>query len=134
VANRDKRTLIFPIQRLASLGYTIYATSGTASILRRNGIKCNVVKKSSEVRDGAEGKSVVDLILDRQINLVINTPAGNPGARRDGYEIRSAAVEVDIPQITTVQGVTACVQALESLSNGDFNVRALQELDHAPKN
>ena len=132
VANRDKRNLIFPIQRLADMGYTIFATTGTASILRRNGIECQTVKKSSEIRNGAEGRSVVDLILDREIDLVINTPDSTSGARFDGYEIRSAALEVDVPQITTVQGVTAGVQALEALRKGDFEVRALQELKHAP--
>ena len=132
VANRDKRNLTFPIQRLADMGYKIFATTGTASILRRNGIECETVKKSSEIRNGAEGRSVVDLILDREIDLVINTPDSTSGARFDGYEIRSAALEVDIPQITTVQGVTAGVQALEALRKGDFKVRALQELQHAP--
>ncbi|MDN6628454.1 MAG: carbamoyl-phosphate synthase large subunit [Corynebacterium casei] len=132
VANRDKRNLTFPIQRLADMGYKIFATTGTASILRRNGIECQTVKKSSEIRNGAEGRSVVDLILDREIDLVINTPDSTSGARFDGYEIRSAALEVDVPQITTVQGVTAGVQALEALRKGDFKVRALQELQHAP--
>ena len=132
VANRDKRNLTFPIQRLADMGYKIFATTGTASILRRNGIECETVKKSSEIRNGAEGRSVVDLILDREIDLVINTPDSTSGARFDGYEIRSAALEVDVPQITTVQGVTAGVQALEALRKGDFKVRALQELQHAP--
>ena len=134
VANRDKRNLSFPIQRLSDMGYKIFATTGTASVLRRNGIECETVKKSSEIRNGAEGRSVVDLILDREIDLVINTPDSTSGARFDGYEIRSAALEVDVPQITTVQGVTAVVQALEALRKGDFKVRALQELQHAPVN
>src|SRR5690625_2977480 len=134
VANRDKRNLSFPIQRLSDMGYKIFATTGTASVLRRNGIECETVKKSSEIRNGAEGRSVVDLILDREIDLVINTPDSTSGSRFDGYEIRSVAVEVDVPQITTVQGVTAGVQALEALRKGDFKVRALQELQHAPVN
>ena len=134
VANRDKRNLSFPIQRLSDMGYKIFATTGTASVLRRNGIECETVKKSSEIRNGAEGRSVVDLILDREIDLVINTPDSTSGARFDGYEIRSVALEVDVPQITTVQGVTAGVQALEALRKGDFKVRALQELQHAPVN
>ena len=134
VSNRDKRNLTFPIQRLSDMGYKIFATTGTASVLRRNGIECETVKKSSEIRNGAEGRSVVDLILDREIDLVINTPDSTSGARFDGYEIRSAALEVDVPQITTVQGVTAGVQALEALRKGDFKVRALQELQHAPVN
>src|SRR5699024_10990739 len=121
----------FPIQRLSDMGYKIFATTGTASVLRRNGIECETVKKSSEIRNGAEGRSVVDLILDREIDLVINTPDSTSGARFDGYEIRSVALEVDVPQITTVQGVTAGVQALAALPKGEFKVRALEEIQHA---
>ncbi|MGV0327112.1 carbamoyl-phosphate synthase large subunit [Corynebacterium confusum] len=134
VANRDKRTLIFPIHRLSTMGYKILATDGTASILRRNGIECESVLKSSDIRGGAEGKSIVDRILDGEVDLIINTPAGSSGSRHDGYEIRAAAVEVDVPLINTVQGVTAGVQALEAQRQGNFEVRALQELKHAPVN
>ncbi|WJY89816.1 carbamoyl-phosphate synthase large subunit [Corynebacterium confusum] len=134
VANRDKRTLIFPIHRLSTMGYKILATAGTASILRRNGIECESVLKSSDIRGGAEGKSIVDRILDGEVDLIINTPAGSSGSRHDGYEIRAAAVEVDVPLINTVQGVTAGVQALEAQRQGNFEVRALQELRHAPVN
>ncbi|OFS22571.1 carbamoyl-phosphate synthase large subunit [Corynebacterium sp. HMSC04H06] len=134
VANRDKRTLIFPIHRLSTMGYKILATEGTASILRRNGIECESVLKSSDIRGGAEGKSIVDRILDGEVDLIINTPAGSSGSRHDGYEIRAAAVEVDVPLINTVQGVTAGVQALEAQRQGNFEVRALQELKHAPVN
>lgn len=134
VANRDKRTLIFPIQRLYTLGYKILATAGTAQMLRRNGIECETVLKSSDIRAGAEGKSIVDRILAREVDLIINTPAGSSGSRHDGYEIRSAAVEVDVPLISTVQAVTAGVQALEAQRVGNFAVRALQELKHDPEN
>lgn len=130
VANRDKRTLILPIQHLASMGYKILATSGTGSILSRNGIDCEIVPKASEVRDGAEGKSIVDRILDQEVDLILNTPAGSSGARHDGYEIRAAAIEMDVSLITTVQAVTAAVQALNAFRQGDLEVRALQELEH----
>ena len=132
IANRDKRTLIFPIHRLYTMGFKILATAGTASMLRRNGIECETVLKSSEVRDGAEGPSIVQRIIDREVDLIINTPAGSSGARRDGYEIRSAALETDVALISTVQGVAAGIQALEAQRVGNFAVRALQELEHGP--
>ena len=50
VANRDKRAMIFPVKRLADLGFTIVATTGTADVLRRNGIAAEVVRKHSERR------------------------------------------------------------------------------------
>lgn len=130
VANRDKRTLIFPIQRLAYMGYNIIATSGTAQMLRRNGIDCEVAVKVSEAAEGQE--SIVDQILSGKIDLILNTPAGSGTARHDGYDIRAAAVSVGVPLITTVQGVTAAVQGIEALRVGDLEVRALQELEHGP--
>lgn len=136
VANRDKRTLIFPIQRLASLGFRVLATSGTAGMLRRNGIECEVVLKQTQVQEarqnGTEGqRSVVDMIKAGEVDLILNTPAGSSGARHDGYQIRAAAVSVGVPLVTTVQGVTAAVQGIEALRAGELSVRALQELDHS---
>lgn len=132
VANRDKRTLIFPIQRLAYMGYTIVATAGTAQMLRRNGVESEVAVKVSEAEEGQE--SIVDAILAGKVDLILNTPAGSAGARHDGYDIRAAAVSVGVPLVTTVQGVTAAVQGIEALRQGDLKVRALQELKHDPVN
>lgn len=131
VANHDKRTMVFPIQRLATLGFSLLATEGTAGMLRRNGIPCEVVAKQSQVhednpsvdhvevgtvhRDKDGRRSIVDLILDDQVDLIINTPAGSSGARHDGYEIRAAALNAEIPCITTVQAAVAAVQAIESI-------------------
>ncbi|RAV34093.1 carbamoyl-phosphate synthase large subunit [Corynebacterium heidelbergense] len=133
IANRDKRTLLMPIQRLASLGFQVYATAGSAGMLRRNGVECTVVAKVSDVqRDPqAAGRSVVDHIQDGEIDLIINTPAGSAGARNDGYDIRAAAVKKGIPCITTVQGTVAAVQGIEALLNRETGVLAIQEIDHS---
>ncbi|WP_288831597.1 carbamoyl-phosphate synthase large subunit [uncultured Corynebacterium sp.] len=130
VANRDKRSLILPIQRLYTMGFTILATAGTASMLRRNGIECEVALKASEVREGAEGTSIVDRITNGEIDLILNTPAGSSGARHDGYEIRAAATAAGVPQVTTVQGVVAAVQGIEGVRDNDISVLSLQEIDH----
>ena len=53
--------------------------------------------------------------MDEQVDLIINTPAGSSGARHDGYEIRAAALNAEIPCITTVQAAVAAVQAIESI-------------------
>ena len=131
LANRDKRTLIFPIQRLSTMGFKVLATEGTAQMLRRNGIECEVALKASEVRAGAEGTSIVDRILDGEVDLVLNTPAGSAGARHDGYDIRAAAVVSSVPIMTTVQGVTAAVQGIEALRGNEITVTSLQELEHS---
>ncbi|TDO17159.1 carbamoyl-phosphate synthase large subunit [Mycobacterium sp. BK086] len=129
VANRDKRSLVFPVKRLADLGFRVLATEGTAEMLRRNGIPCDVVRKHfEEPGDGRPAMSAVDAILAGGIDMVINTPYGNSGPRIDGYEIRSAAVSMNVPCITTVQGASAAVQGIEAGIRGDIDVRSLQEL------
>ncbi|WP_442971591.1 ATP-binding protein, partial [Rhodococcus sp. EPR-134] len=128
VANKDKRSLIFPVKRLADLGFTILATEGTADVLRRNGIECKQVYKQSGEDVPAGAETIVDQIRSGEVAMVINTPYGNNGPRVDGYEIRSAAVASNIPCITTVQGASAAVQGIEAAIRGDIGVHSLQEL------
>jgi carbamoyl-phosphate synthase large subunit len=133
VANRDKRNMIFPIKRLADLGFHIVATVGTGAVLRRHGIDCEVIRKHFEVTGPGESvhaPSAVELISSGAVDLVINTPQGS-GARQDGYEIRSAAVAADIPCITTVPGAAAAVMGIEATIRGEMSVRPLQELHAA---
>ena len=126
LANRDKRAAILPIKRLADLGFRIVATQGTADVLRRNGIEVEVLRKQHEGR-GADGTpTTVDVILAGGIDLIINTPYG-VGPRVDGYEIRTAAVTMGIPCVTTVQGLSAAVQGIDALVSTDLGVRSLQE-------
>ncbi|HVC73335.1 MAG TPA: carbamoyl-phosphate synthase large subunit [Mycobacteriales bacterium] len=129
IANRDKRAAILPIMRLADLGFRILATEGTALALRRHGVPVEVVPRYR--RGTPEQPDCVQRIQDGEVALVFNTPWGSPGnsgPRLDGYEIRTAAVAAGIPCVTTVQGMTACVQGVEALLRGDLGVRSLQEL------
>jgi carbamoyl-phosphate synthase large subunit len=130
VANRDKRAMVFPVKRLADLGFDVVATEGTAEVLRRNGVIASVVRKHS-AGPGPDGEpTVVERILRGEIDLIVNTPRGSTGQhgnpRLDGYEIRTAAVAMNIPCITTVQGLAACVQGIEALVRGEVGVRSLQ--------
>jgi carbamoyl-phosphate synthase large subunit len=127
IANRDKRSMVFPVKRLADLGFRILATEGTAEMLRRNGISSDVVRKHSDVLEDGE-RTIVDLIREGEVDMVFNTPFGNSGPRVDGYEIRSAAVARNIPCITTVQGAAAAVQGIEASIRGDIGVQSLQDL------
>jgi carbamoyl-phosphate synthase large subunit len=128
VANRDKRGMIFPIKRLADLGFEIVATEGTGEVLRRHGVDCEIVRKHYQA--GVDGRDAVSLIASGYVALVINTPQGS-GARLDGYEIRSAAVAADIPCITTVPGAAAAVMGIEAVIRDQMTVRPLQELHAA---
>ncbi|PDP86374.1 carbamoyl phosphate synthase large subunit [Glycomyces fuscus] len=130
VANRDKRSMIFPVKRLADLGFEILATEGTAVVLRRNGVHATVVRKHSEGSGPAGEPTIVQLIHAGGVDLIVNTPfgsAGQAGPRLDGYEIRTAAVVRGVPSVTTVQGLAAAVQAIEARVRGDVGVRSLQE-------
>ncbi|MEU8813060.1 carbamoyl-phosphate synthase large subunit [Actinoplanes sp. NPDC048796] len=128
VANRDKRAMVFPIKRLADLGFTIVTTAGTGEVLRRYGVVCEIVPKHFE----SAGQNALELIAAGEIAMIINTPQGSgANARSDGYEIRSAAVTADIPCITTVPGAAAAVMGIEALMRGDMSVRPLQELHAA---
>jgi carbamoyl-phosphate synthase large subunit len=127
VANRDKRAMVFPVKRLADLGFEILATAGTAEVLRRNGIPCTEVRKHFEPATDGE-QNIVDIIKDGGVDMVINTPYGNPGPRVDGYEIRTAAVSRDIPCVTTIQGAAAAVHGIEALIQQDIGVESLQSL------
>ena len=132
VANRDKRSLVFPVKRLADLGFRVLATEGTAEMLRRNGIPCDIVRKHFEAPGaGLAAMTAIDAINAGEVHMVVNTPYGNSGPRIDGYEIRSAAVSMNIPCITTVQGASAAVQGIEAAIRGDIGVRSLQELHAA---
>jgi carbamoyl-phosphate synthase large subunit len=130
VANRDKRSMIFPVKRLADLGFEIWATDGTAEVLRRNGVRAKIVRKHGD-GPGPDGEpTVVTRILAGEVDLIVNTPFGSPGQsgpRLDGYEIRTAAVRRGIPCVTTVAGLAAAVQGIEAIIRGEIGVRSLQE-------
>ena len=130
VASKDKRSMVFPVKRLADLGFEIWATRGTAEILRRNGVHATIVRKHGDGR-GPDGEpTIVERIMAGQVDLIVNTPFGSPGQsgpRLDGYEIRTAAVRRGIPCVTTVQGLAAAVQGIEAITRGEVGVRSLQE-------
>ena len=134
VANRDKRSMVFPAQRLAALGFTVLATEGTALMLRRYGIACETVAKLSESGTGpvdAEGnavRTIVDRINADEVDLILNIASSTGGTRADGHEIRSAAISRRVPCVTTVQGATAAVHGIEATRRGDVTVSPLQDL------
>ncbi|GAA2418607.1 carbamoyl-phosphate synthase large subunit [Streptomyces glaucosporus] len=126
VANRDKRSMIFPARELVAMGFELLATSGTAEVLRRNGIEATVVRKHSEGPGPNGEKTIVQLIHDGEVDLIVNTPYGT-GSRLDGYDIRTAAVARGVPCLTTVQALAAAVQGIDALNRGEVSVRSLQE-------
>jgi len=123
VADRDKRSIVLPMQRLSQMGFRLVATDGTAEILIRNGIPVETVTKRSQAAPGTA--SIVDMIRAGEIDFIINTPSGR-SARADGMEIRREAVAADKAIVTTIAQVSAAVAAIDS-RNEELRVTSLQE-------
>jgi carbamoyl-phosphate synthase large subunit len=121
VANRDKRSIVYPAKRLADLGFRLLATRGTAAVLERAGVAVTRVAKVSE-----GGRSVVDLIHDAEVDMVVNTPFGR-GPRTDGSLIRTATAQAGIPCITTLPGLFAALRGIEALLGTAGDPRSIQE-------
>jgi carbamoyl-phosphate synthase large subunit len=121
VANRDKRSIVFPAKRLADLGFRILATRGTAGVLQRAGIPVALVAKVSEDADNVAG-----LIRAGVVDLVINTPFGR-APRTDGSLIRTAAAAAGVPCITTLPGAFAALRGIEALRGEPTTPMSIQE-------
>ena len=119
--NKDKRPMIFLAKKLVDLGFKLVATRGTAKALARNDIPVTQVLKVSQGRP-----HVVDMMKNGEIDLIINTPGGK-GSQPDGLAIRSNAITLKIPLITTVAGAYAAVNGIEALRKKGIQVKSLQE-------
>ncbi len=124
VRSADKRAVVDAARTLLSMGFTVYATGGTAEVLTQHGLRTVVLQKiNSGVRP-----NVVDLMTDGQINLIINTPT-KTGWNTDEGKIRATAVRLGIPMLTTVTAADAAVRAIQAQKAGVWGVAALQDLD-----
>jgi carbamoyl-phosphate synthase large subunit len=121
VADEDKRSVVDLAKRLSSLGFRIYATRGTADVLRTSGIEPTVVFRISE----HGSPDALSLMRQGDVQLIINTPTEASGARRDGYMMRRLAVELEIPIFTTIQGARAAVMAMEHAVKEEMTVNDL---------
>jgi carbamoyl-phosphate synthase large subunit len=121
VHDRDKQALIPVATRLAGMGFEILATQGTAAYLKSRGIEVEAVLK---VHEGHP--NVVDTMINKGIDLVINTPLGRESHLDDTY-IRTTAMRYGIPCITTLSGAMAAVEGITAYAKGDINVRSLQD-------
>ena len=125
VKKRDRKYVLEMAKKFNELGFNIVATKGTAEVIRNGGIDAKVVKKISEGMTG----NILELIQKGEIDLIINTSSGSK-AKSDGYYIRRAAVEFNLPYITTIQGALSTIKAIESIKKGDLGVYSLNELEN----
>ncbi len=121
VKDADKAKTIPIAKKLATLGFKLFATSGTAKILQENRLKVKTVFKIHESRP-----NIVDLIKNQEVNLIINTPMGKL-TKKDETVIRSTAILYDIPLVTTIAGAQATASGIEALIDKKLDVKSLQE-------
>jgi carbamoyl-phosphate synthase large subunit len=121
VKDADKINIVKLGKELVELGFTIYATSGTATALIAAGLTVRRLFKLSEGRP-----HVIDMMKNDKIDLIINTPSGKT-PRKDEVKIRSTAVERRIPILTTISGVQASIWAMRSIQTKGLTVKSLQE-------
>ncbi len=122
VHDREKPRLVAVADRLAHLGFELVATTGTASFLEARGYAVRSILKIHEGRP-----NVVDALINREIQLVVNTPIGRASALDDAY-IRRAAMRYQVPCVTTLTGAMAAAEAIAALREGQIEVYSLQEL------
>ena len=120
--DRDKPALIPVAERLIALGFELIATSGTAQILAKAGLKVTPVLKVHEGRPNIE-----DQIRSGGVQLVINTPIGRQAAHDDRY-LRRAALDYSVPTLTTLAGARSAVEGIEALQSHQLDIHALQDV------
>ena len=127
VQDRDKAAVVDIARRFIDQGFEIMATSGTADYLETQGLSSRFVFKVSTGRP-----HVVDAIKNREIQLVINTGSGDE-TKRDGYEIRRAALKFRLPYATTIAGARAICHGVAALKERRLEVKSLQEYHQSLK-
>lgn len=121
VSNSDKKKVGAVAKQFVDLGFEIVSTAGTAKVLEEAGLKVQRVYKLAEGRP-----NTLDLLKNREIQLVINTPAGQT-PRSDEVKIRTTAVYTGTPIMTTLSGARAAARGIAALKKNGYSVKTLQE-------
>ncbi|HEX7629361.1 MAG TPA: carbamoyl-phosphate synthase large subunit, partial [Candidatus Methylomirabilis sp.] len=122
VREKDKLAVVALATRLASLGFTLLATEGTAEVIQRAGVP---VERVYKVTEGFR-PHIVDRMKNGEVAMLINTPEGR-SARLDSYSIRRTAVTMGIPHFTTMAAAEAAAEAIGALRTQQMTIRSLQE-------
>jgi len=121
LTEKDKQAGLQIAQELAKLEFTLYATEGTADFFRSRNLEVKTVMKLSEGRP-----NVTDVIRNREVSLVINTPSGKR-SRTEGFTIRSTALQHSIPIVTTLSAARAALAGIRGQRDGRWTVASLQD-------
>jgi carbamoyl-phosphate synthase large subunit len=123
VRDSDKDAIIPIAQELVEAGLELLASVGTATYLREHGVQVKTIWRISE----GKHPDAIDLMRKGEIKLVINTPTKTSGARRDGYQMRRLAVELEIPFLTTLAAARAAAKAIKAAKTEIFAVKSINE-------
>ena len=121
VNDGDKTNAVRVARDLAELGFVLLASRGTAAYLRAHGLDVEVIFKINEGRP-----HVGDKLLNREIDLIVNTPLGRESFF-DDITVRRIAMMLSVPCVTTLTGAAATVSAIQALRNAELAVRPLQD-------
>jgi len=121
VSDADKPRVAEIARGLTELGFTLFATSGTATALKAAGVSVTKLFKLSEGRPNA-----LDMLKNGELALIINTPSGK-SAREDEVKIRSTASSSRVPVMTTLRAARASLEGIRALKAGGYSVKPLQE-------
>ncbi|MCL1972676.1 MAG: carbamoyl-phosphate synthase large subunit [Endomicrobia bacterium] len=121
IGPRGKEEALSIIKDFVALGFEILATKHTAEFFNASGIPAKEVAKIAEGRP-----NIVDVITNKQVSFIINTPSGAK-SRKDGYQIRRNAIMYGIPIVTTLAAAKASVQGIKAKRKSDWSVAPLQE-------
>jgi carbamoyl-phosphate synthase large subunit len=121
VSDAHKNEVADVARQFSDLGFELVATSGTAAVLEKAGLK---VQRTLKLLEGRP--NVVDLIKNKEIQLVINTPSGAV-PRADEVKIRTTAVYTNTPIMTTLSGAKAAALGIAALKKSGYAVKTLQE-------
>lgn len=121
VKDSDKPAIVPIAKEFVDLGFTIYATGGTADVLKGSGLPIKPLFKLQEGRP-----NVLDLIKNGEVHFIINTPSGQQ-PRKDEVVIRSAAVAARVATMTTIRGAKASASAIRALKVSGYGVKSIQE-------
>lgn len=113
---------ISAVKALVALGFEVIATEGTMKFLEERGISGNVIAKI-----GSGRPDVLDVIKNREVKLIINTPSGRRDERADDSRIRQAAIKYKVPYLTTLAAAFAAAEGIAAAMHGKGEVRSLQE-------
>ena len=122
VRDEDKDNLVPIAQQLRDLGFTLYATPGTADVLRENNVPVEIVYRIMERMH----PDALDLMRQGKISFIVNVPTISGGAVRDGNMMRRLAVELNIPFVTTIRGAKMEVAAIAAMMKGEMEPVRLQ--------